>query len=408
MKFTTTNRTGSEKSFLEAVAQGCPADGGVFVPKGAVDLRTAVYSPDTPYVDTVLTAIMTLLPDDFDPVEAGNLVEQVFPREPEWNQMGNLLLFDFASGKSGSVLDYGADLLMAAVKSRMGGTKGRGAPFVALYPEGSSRDARAGRAILAAWTASFGAERSPEADLVLLKARKSGAAGISATSSSRSSPGLHVVELPCREEEIPDIIRSIARNHPGRCVPALADSPAFFMATLILETAMFAEEKKGFSGELYTAHSSLDPSSLATGLWAWGLGLPVTGFLLGAVPGTAVNYSLDPVVADFNLLKPGVLPSLSIFEEIESAEMDGLLGDRPGLSAGGFGPEDSVAYAAAIKAIRRNDVASSPESARIIVRRTIDPSMKRGMSLAEKMASDLRMEDVGSFSLTGFLLSLCR
>jgi hypothetical protein len=145
------------------------------------------------------------------------------------------------------------------------------------------------------------------------------------------------------------------------------------MAALILESAMFAEGKNDFSGEIFFTHSSLAASWLSPSLWSWGLGLPVTGFILGAMSGTAQYYSADPSIADFERMKPGILSSLSLLEKMDEAEMNVILATMPELRSLGLAFEDRVSVAAGKKAVQGAEIASSPESARIIARRIAAP-----------------------------------
>ncbi len=379
---------------MEAIVNGIPTESGYYVPKGAIDLRTAVYSPYGSFLESVKTSIAILFPEDFDPIETGRLAARIFSRKLDCVQSGNIFIYDLASGKSGTVYDYGANLLMASVLSLSSIMEFNALPFLAMYPEGCSREALLGRAVFEAWLdfQSDSERTMPETidplsaerncrkhtlsqgvlpSIVLLRA--CGTGGTPRTSQGITHSGLHVVDVPVELDEIPELIQKFALEHPKECIPAIAENPAFFMASLILEITMFAEAKKDFSGELFFAHSSLDATSLSVSLWSWGLGLPVTGFTLGALSGTAQNFSADPFIVDFERIKPGILASLSVIEEMDASKLVTILAGMPEIRDYELDTEDRIAIAAGKQAILRADVSSSPESARIIARRTMNP-----------------------------------
>ncbi|MDP2816440.1 MAG: hypothetical protein Q8O19_07155 [Rectinemataceae bacterium] len=392
MKFTTTKRTGAVKTFSGAVLEGYPSDGGLFVPAGSVDLRAAVYSPEMSFAETVLTAIMTLLAEEFDPVEAEKLVKKIFPVKPKFVKTDNILVFDMSTGKSGSIYDYGAALLSAVVDLRKGTLSERHVPFLAVYPDRDSPDSRAIKALLAI-------RESLPGDIILLRSidpptpehvreltetsRDGIISDLPGGSLHEISRKVHVINLPSKAEGLASLVRQTASAYPGSFIPVSENNPAFFMASLILETALFSEERAGFSGELYTAHASSDPSTLAVGIWAWGLGLPITGFVLGASPGTALNYSLDPVVADFNVIKPGIISSLAFYEEVAEQESepddDQEIRNPPELGE----IAEKVATAAARQAMRLGEISSSPDMTRIIVQRSFDSEKTGGFDTAD-------------------------
>ena len=114
-----------------------------------------------------------------------------------------------------------------------------------------------------------------------------------------------------------------------------------------------------------------DGLGFAACLWAWRLGLPLTGIVLSVSEKGVLG--LDPsgreLVDRFDAERPGVIRSLAL---LQSVDREAALRSRSALSARG-GPALDLASAMALVAAERSLEAGLRGHARIVVPRGADP-----------------------------------
>lgn len=305
MRFQST-RGGAPLEFREAVSLGYPGDGGYFVPEplfeGTANLRSAVYAPLAGFADVVALAASELLPEVLDPRHLVDIVLESYGSEPPLHPIDkDILVIDMASGASASSADYAA-----AFEARLLGRLAAPGKDLVLAAA-SSRDA-------AALGAAFSA-RGTDLPLVLLCPEGQGRSLVAPMPVSRGSPVL-VLEVEGGPAAAAALERDLAgRTLAGRRVMAGgAASPSRLVGRSLLLIGLFSLARRGLSGDLIVAAPPGDLLGLATGLWAWSWGLPVSAFLLPDLGGD-VRHTED------GLAGPGWADASGDPDSLAGAEM---------------------------------------------------------------------------------------
>ena len=370
MKFESTRRDGQALPFREAVLRGYPADGGLFMPAGEADLRYAVYSPAASFQETIALAAGALFPEELDPLKAAAVADLAFAFEPSAFAYGeDLLVLGLARGPSASAADYGAAFAAAVVGDLLASPDGAVAVAAA-----EGRDAAA---LAAAFAGPRGqASRRGAASLVLL-CPEEGLRGL--PPSSRGG----VVLLGVRGG--PEAARFLERKASGgrlgaaSLVPLGAGTPARLAGRALLLVGIFALARRGLSGDLLVSAPPSDGFGLATGLWAWSWGLPVSAFVVARPPSaprlpgdSLAGFGLDREAEE--LLSPFArdcpLGSLALRVDVEA----GAARKEAAAFAASGGPGLDSGSALGLAAARRALDAGFGGHARIVVPRFADPS----------------------------------
>jgi hypothetical protein len=149
-------------------------------------------------------------------------------------------------------------------------------------------------------------------------------------------------------------------------------NPARFAARIVALAATFAILRKGSAGDLFMGVRAGDGLGLAACLWAWRLGLPITGIVLSlSEKGVLGSAPWGKCLVDrFDAERPGVIRSLAL---LQSADRETALRSRADLVAKG-GPELDLASAISLVAAERALEAGLAGHARIVVPMGADPS----------------------------------
>lgn len=402
MKCIDDTRTCTPIPVFEAVTLGIPAPGRVFVPHGRADLRAVVYGPATTREERTFLALCTLFPEELDPGQASYIASLLLHGYHSTLLSRNIILHDLATGPSGSSRDWGAALALEIAESR-GKARGKKClPVVAAFPCGTSETLRSAKACLAAWQIrdSAATQDGSRGVFIALVSAQELLDPVLVEAEARCSGDLFIVPLSCRPDQLAGILEAVALAASGEIMPALERNPVFLFMAILLETITFSESSRGFSGEIYSAMSGRDSFRIASGLWTWGLGLPATGLILSEwISGRDVSavdpdmepekknsgelfngeqievnehsqVHADPVVRDFSLLKPGILPALARccspgprdFEKAHS------MLERAGEES--LDSRDIEGLACAVSALDEGYVYADPDASRIMVRRT--------------------------------------
>jgi hypothetical protein len=274
MRFTST-RGPFPLGFLDASLRAYPGDGGLFMPEGGADIRSAVYSPAAGFLDAVSIAASELLSADIDPPRMAVIMASSFGREPLLHRLGDdILVPDLCLGPTGSAFDYSAGF----TASFLSGFLDPAADLVVAAATGREASALA---------AAFAAPKAaPALPLVLLLPQGE---RLRLPDAVLSAPGSPVIVLEVRGgiKEARALERAAASGSLGgrRCVAAGPATPSRLIGRSLLLTGLFSLARAGFSGDLIVAAPPRDLVALVTGLWAWSWGLPVSAFLLPRRPG---------------------------------------------------------------------------------------------------------------------------
>jgi hypothetical protein len=346
---------------LDAAARGYPAAAGFFSPMGDADLRPAVYAPESSYADAASSAIASLFPEDVDPLMSGRLAERAFSQAPACRARGEgILVADYAAGPSASAAGSEAAFLagiLAAVARRSG-------PRILLADGSGCEGAALSEAVAGIH----------ELGLVLLYPEGRSAAGVKGPRLAREGGQVTLVAVRGDRGAVDRLIREAAgKGVAGMGATAAGPAnPARFAARIVALAATFAILRKGTAGDLYMGVRAGDGLGLAANLWAWRLGLPITGIVLASSEKGVLG--LDPwgrrLVERFDAERPGVIRSLAL---LQGADMKAALALRAELAAEG-GPELDAASALTLVAAERALEAGLGGHARIVVPKGADPA----------------------------------
>jgi hypothetical protein len=336
------NGAGAVLGLVEAAALGRPeGGGGPYLPAGEDDLRPAVYSPESSYSDFAASAISALFPGEVDPMLAHRLADRAFPSPPEsFDVDEDLTVVDLCAGPSASSADPGAAFLggILAVEARTRGPR-------LVLADGSGPE---GAALAEAMAGIEGLS------LALLYPEGSPAAGIHLSRLEREGGSTRLISVRGGRDDVRSIIAAAAGRRIGGKAVTIAGpaNPARFVARIIGCAAVFAALSKGATGEIYFGLRSGEGIGLAACLWAWRLGIPLTGAIIpmdeadGASAGTDAAFGDDPdgraLASRFEEGRPGLIRSLVRLHE---ADRDRILAARGRLEAAGAPPLDLGAAA---------------------------------------------------------------
>jgi threonine synthase len=359
MRFT--DELGGLLGLLDAAARGYPAVAGFFSPKGDADLRPAVYAPESGYADAASSAIAVLFPEDVDPLMSERLAARAFCLTPACRDRGEgILLADYTAGPSASAADAETAFLagiLAAVARRSG-------PRM-LLADGSGWEGAALSEAIAG---------IHDLRLVLLYPEGKVAGGIKSQRLAREGGQVSLVSVRGDRVAVDRLIREAAGTSvAGMAVTAAGPAnPARFAARIVVLAATFAILRKGTSGDLFMGIRAGDGLGLAACLWAWRLGLPLTGIVLSASERGVLG--LDPsgksLVERFDAERPGVIRSLAL---LQSVDREAALLSREALSAEG-GPALDLASAMTLVAAERALDAGLRGHTRIVIPLGGDPA----------------------------------
>jgi hypothetical protein len=346
---------------LDAAARGYPSSGGFFAPLGDVDLRPAVYAPESSYSDAASSATAALFAEDLDPFMAGRLAARAFSLAPSGFDAGDgILVVDYRSGRSESSADSEANFLagiLAAIARRSG-------PLT-LIADGSGCEG-------AALSEAIAGNR--ELGLTLLYPEGMMASGVKGQRLAREGGQVRLISVRGDRAAVERLVRQAAGRSVGGAgiVAAGPANPARFAARLVALAATFAIFHKGNAGDLFMGVRAGDGLGLAACLWAWRLGLPITGIVLSV----SEKGVLGPepwgrsLVERFDAERPGVIRSLAF---MQNADREAAFACGDALVAAG-GPRLDLASALSFLAAKRSMEAGLGGHSRIIVPLGADPS----------------------------------
>jgi threonine synthase len=336
-------QAGQSLGLVEAAALGRPAGGeGPYLPTGEDDLSSLIYAPQSTFSDFAASAVSALFPGDIDPMLALRLAEKAFPSAPNAHPLDdNLTILDLATGPSASSADAGTSFLggILAAEARASGAR-------IVLADGSGPE---GAALAEAMSGIEGLS------LALLYPRLSRAAGIRPARLERAGGATRLIAVRGGPGEVRALLAAAAgRRFGDRAVTVAGPSnPARLAARIIGCAAIFASLRKGATGEFYLGLRADDGVGLAACLWAWRLGVPLTGAVLplldasGRSTGAEAAFVADPdgraLASRLEEGRPGLIPSLVRLPVVDDGR---ILEARELLEKAGGPPADRGSTAA--------------------------------------------------------------
>lgn len=345
---------------MEAAARGSPATAGAFSPTGDGDLRPAVYAPDASYPETVASAMAALFPEEFDPLMAERLAVRAFATAPErYERSEDIVIVDFASGPSGSLADPEAAFLAGILAAVARGSGPRLILADGAGPEGAALS-----------EAIVGVR---DLRLALLYPEGQAASGVKSQRLVREGGQVSLVGVRGDGLAVDRLIREAA----GKTVAGMGATaggpanPARFAARIVALASTFSMLRIGVASDFFIGIGGGDGLGFAACLWAWKLGLPLTGIVLSV--GENGVLGLDGagryLVDRFDAERPGVIRSLALLQPVDR---EAALLSRAALEREG-GPSLDLSSAATLVAAERSLDAGLRGHARIMVPRGADP-----------------------------------
>ena len=282
MRFVSTRDSKNIVTFRQALLDCMPADGGLYVPFEAEDLRKWILYADkhTSFANLAGTLTSALINKEFSPIICEAIAVRAFPFEPVVRQLDdNLFVLELYHGPTGTFKDFGVSYLTAALET-------------VLQMEGEKA------ILLDATTGELGAcmaqaMRGRRLLQSVLIAPKGCLRGISERDFVWNGGNIYPVEVDGTETDCHNLVRAVFSRQElvkkyhltvantaniGRLLPQ-----SFFY------TYAFSHIKHLVNGDIFYALSAGNYGNLVSGLYSWQLALPVNGFI---VPGTA-NLCLD-------------------------------------------------------------------------------------------------------------------
>jgi hypothetical protein len=300
---------------FEAAARGYPAS-GVFSPTSDADLRPAIYAPESTFRESSSSAIAALFPEDVDPLLADRLAARAFPQAPAGFLRGDdILVADYTAGPSGSAADSEAAFL-AGILAQVARRKG---PLL-LLADGSGPDGAAlSEAIVGLRDLS----------LALLYPAGQAACGLRGPRLAREGGQTSLIAVHGDRAAVDRLIRAAVGDAAGEAsggaiagmsvVAAGPANPARVAARIVGLASSFASLRKGVAGDFFIGVRGGEGFGLAACLWAWKLGLPLTGIILSV--GDKGVLGIDPagrrMVERFDAEYPGVIRSLALLHHVD-------------------------------------------------------------------------------------------
>ena len=291
MRFTSTRNKDLNKSFIQAVLDCMPVDGGLYVPEGNADLRRWIlYTNEKTTFSSVAGALtLACINDEYSPIICETIATKAFPFEPVLSRLDdNLFKLDLYHGPTGCHRDFGVSYLTAGLETILE-MENKKAVFL---------DVSTGEhgAIL---SAELRGNKNIKAVLLYPKGK---VRGLKDEDLFWNGGNVYPVEVDGDESTCHQFVREIFADHSlvekfnltvsntaniGRLIPQ-----AFFY------TYAFSRLKNKVCGDIYYALDPGNYSNLVAGLYSWRLSLPLSGFIVPATKELAADPRGYPEITD--------------------------------------------------------------------------------------------------------------
>jgi len=285
MQFRSTNTSESSGireplvSFRDAVLRCLPADGGLYVPDRAMDIRQLFLYMDeeTGFSDLVAAVAPSLLEGGLNPLSASRIAQSAFDFEPELIRLDDdYSLLNLCKGPSGLYKDFGISFLAAMLEELHKDSPPALVLAAALADTGVSMaralSGRKGINAVLVYPAGSLAEPTRGLDPAALPATLAANGGniIPIQIQGTFDDCQRLVNEAINDRSFADRYRITSANtiNPGRLLPQ-----AFYYLYA------FIKIKKHISGGLAFSIPCGNFGNFISGLYAWKFGMPVNGFI---------------------------------------------------------------------------------------------------------------------------------
>ena len=275
MLFRSTNSDGPAGappvSFRDAVLRCLPADGGLYVPDRAMDVRQFFLYMDgeTGFPDLVATLTPSLLESELDPLSASRVAKSAFDFEPELIRLDDdFSLLNLYNGPTGFFNDFGIAFL-AAVVEELVKDSGRAVVLAAVRNDAGASMAHA-----------FGGRKGVCAVLVY----PSGPIrGLDPATFVSNGGNILPIQVRGTFDDCQQLInraicdREFSERH--NVTGANTINPGRLLPQVFYYLYAFIKAKRQLSGDLAFSVPCGNFGNLMAGLYAWKFGLPVNSFV---------------------------------------------------------------------------------------------------------------------------------
>jgi len=264
----------SEKniSFKDAVLRCLPADGGLYVPSEAFDLRQFFLYMDegTSFSELVATLAPELLHGDLNPYSAARVAESAFNFEPELRQLDdNFSILNLCNGPTGTFKDFGISFLGAVLEELL--QDGDNAMVL------SSARGDSGINLAQAFQGRRGITS------VMLYPSGGPVRGLDESFFASSGGNIIPIQVRGNLDDCQRLINETINDRPYAerysITSANAINPGRFLPQTFYYFFAFIKIKNSLRGDLFFSVPSGNFGNIISGLYAWKFGLPADGFI---------------------------------------------------------------------------------------------------------------------------------
>ena len=358
MRFTSTRDKSLNSSFLQAVMDCMPADGGLYVPEGNADLRRWILytNDDTTFSSIAGTLTSACINTEFSPIICETIATKAFPFEPKLKRLDdNLFTLELFNGPTGSHRDFGVSYMAACLETILT-LNGKTATFLDLTsgPHGASL-ARALRG-------------SKKLKSVLLYP-KGAVRGLNESDFVWNGGNIYPIEIDgdlnyCRAL-IQEIFSDRALVQKFSLTASTTANIGRLLPQAFFYTYAFSRLKEKVSGDIYYAMAPGNYSNLMAGLYSWRLSLPLRGFIVptsGSLGADAKGY---PIITD-SLVPLAQRPRANPSDPSNLERLEDFFTDYSAMIKGFVYParvDDEAAEKAAQELYKKYDLISDAETA---------------------------------------------
>jgi len=270
MQFRSTNSSELLVSFKDAVLNCLPADGGLYVPDKAMDIRQffLYMNEETSFPDLVAAIAPSLLEGDLNPISASRIAESAFNFEPELIRLDDdYSLLNLYNGPTGFFKDFGIAFFAAVMEE----LQKSGQSLVLAATHGDTG---------VSMTHAFRGRKGISAVLVY----PSGSIrGLDPATFVPNGGNIIPIQVQGTFDDCQRLIqgaindRAFSARYNITCANSI--NPARLLSQTFYYLYAFIKIKKQLSGALAFSVPCGNFGNLIAGLYAWKFGMPVNGFI---------------------------------------------------------------------------------------------------------------------------------
>lgn len=290
MKLVSTRNTSKTVSFMEAVRNCIPDDGGLYVPADEEDLRPWIMymNEKTPFTSITGTLTSALLKEEISPAISERLANQAFPFQPELISLTpTMSLLQLYHGPAGTHKDFGISFLASYLEHN-------------LIIEGSTATVLAATTgeLGSSITSAFLGKKHLRAVLLYPQGELK---GIPESCLIKNGGNIYPIEIQGKLSDCFNLVREIYTDKELVHTLGLTLANTINIGRLLPQSFFymyaFTRLKEHIHGDIFYSQTAGNFGNLVAGLYAWKFCLPVNGFITENTPALTTDsagYCLTP------------------------------------------------------------------------------------------------------------------